>query len=176
MKSSSSGGIANFSEVGLTNRHWWPDLTWPGNFFAQWILVQIHQVWAFSVAAFSNGTIKTWGGGAAKSPPPPPPTRNRVDGMRWKRRAEEVTCTYWSTSIPHLNLSDFAQPIKMCESNNLLSGDAPALPIRVAVSFSERRLCCQVREFGKSNRAKIWTQIVAQAHFFGRFVPPCRIP
>ena len=57
--------------------------------------------------------------------------------MRWKRRAEEVTCTYWSTSIPHLNLSDFAQPIKMCESNNLLSGDARALPTRVSCVLSD---------------------------------------
>ena len=27
--------IANFSEVGSTNRLWWPDLTWPGIFFLQ---------------------------------------------------------------------------------------------------------------------------------------------
>ena len=70
----SSGVIANFSEVGSTNRLWWPDLTWPGIFFfsksAQWMFRKSHQVWAFYLAAFGNGTSKTWG--APFSPPPPP--------------------------------------------------------------------------------------------------------
>ena len=70
-----------FSEVGSTNRLWWPDLTWPGQFFlskcAQWMFGRSHQVWAFYFAAFGNGTRKTWGGGGR----PPPPARNRVNIM-----------------------------------------------------------------------------------------------
>ena len=80
VKNSSSGVIANFSEVGSTNRLWWPDLTWPGQFFlakcAQWMFGKSHQVWAFYLEAFGNGTRKTWGG-----PKRPPPARNRVNPL-----------------------------------------------------------------------------------------------
>ena len=73
VKNSSSGVIANIFEVELTNRLWWPDLTWPCIFFwskyAQWMFGKSRQVWFFYLAAFGNDTRKPEGGGA-KGPPP----------------------------------------------------------------------------------------------------------
>ena len=67
VKNSSSGVIANFFWGGVNKPPLvtWTDLTWPGIFLskcAQWMFIKRHQVWAFYLAAFVNGTRKTWGG------------------------------------------------------------------------------------------------------------------
>ena len=67
--------ITNFSEVGSTNRLWWPDLTQQLflSKYAQLMFMKSHRVWAFSLAVFGNGTRKPSRGDLK-----PPPARNRV--------------------------------------------------------------------------------------------------
>ena len=70
------------------------DLNWPDPVFffflskcAQWMFGKSHQVWAFYLAAFGNGTRKNLRGGL-KDPPPHSPVRNMVKSRSMQNEPE----------------------------------------------------------------------------------------
>ena len=67
--------VQTFSEVGLFDLTWWPDLRWPGVGFctpcAKKMPDKVCQVWRRCAPPFFCYPRKTWGGGGVKPSPRP---------------------------------------------------------------------------------------------------------